>query len=977
MIAKRTLFFCILIILNINLSGQEFYFKNIGTAQGLPSSETYHTLQDSQGFIWFTTDAGICKYDGKTIITYTTKDGLPENVVFNIYEDRHGRIWFSSMSGYLFYFENNSFHSIAANKELVKLCNKKIISSFFIGKNDTLFCSVYAFIFKLPPQNNYKTIVRIKSENYNVLAIANELNRREVITSFHDDSTQKITSNFSFYLYNDKKHFSLNANDFSNYANHISFIDDIRNIYLSFNKKIIIIPFKNEKIEYYDFSSEVIFMKQDKDQNLWVGTRKGAYFYKKSDLRSKPVYFLKNIAVADIMLDRENNIWVCSLRKGIYKSINKELLDFYTEEDDVCNFSKTDEDLSIGFTSKKEIQVDKNDSIAFLNISSKNIPASGTLKYLFKTDSSVYYGINNDLYYVKDKKKSAVEGSEIRKIENIPVKKIIQIGKDSIAVIGYMNLLIINRQGKLFSTTLPFIVKSAIQLKNKMVLIGSRNNEGIYQFNNNQFIPCFKGYPQLKTRINDMLEDSYGNLWIATNEKGLFCFSNNKLYEFNRIKGLSSNKINELDVDKKGNIWLATNVGIQKITISKGLGKAIIFSFNNSHGLPNLEIEHLAVFNNKVWCSAKEHLFYFDCDQMGSNTVPPFTYLKSVSINDSSMKVSDSPVLKYDQNNITFEFVGITFKNTEKKEFLYRLTGYENEWKSSATGECQYTNLPYGNYTFQVYSLNNDKIKSNIPATFNFSILRPFWFTWWFITLEIISLIIFVYMVIRWRVNKIEKREEEKTRINQKLAEFQMTAVRAQMNPHFVFNAINSIQHYILTNDKYNSYDYLAKFSHLIRNVLDNSQKEYISIEKEIITLSLYIELEKIRFDVPFEFILKVDEDLDQAETNIPSMVIQPYLENAIWHGLMPKQNDCLLELEIKKEGDLLQITIRDNGVGRGAFPKKKDHVSKGMGLMENRLKALSVKNNISFSVNVIDLKDEKETPCGTEVKISMPIISD
>ena len=298
-------------------------------------------------------------------------------------------------------------------------------------------------------------------------------------------------------------------------------------------------------------------------------------------------------------------------------------------------------------------------------------------------------------------------------------------------------------------------------------------------------------------------------------------------------------------------------------------------------------------------------------------------------------------------------------------------------WELSTTGQCQYTNLPYGNYSFQVYALNNDKIKSALPATYNFTILKPFWLTFWFITIEIISLIAVVYFIFRWRVNKIKNDEEEKTRLNQKLAEFQMTAVRAQMNPHFVFNAISSIQHYILTNDKYNSYDYLAKFSRLIRNVLDNSQEEYISLEKEIVTLSLYIELEKIRFKVPFEFSLIVDKEIDLTDIDIPTMLIQPYIENAIWHGLMPKQNDCLLELEIKKVDSILQVTIRDNGVGRASAPKNNGHVSKGMGLMEQRLKALSVKNNDSFSVIIIDLKDENAKSCGTEVKISMPLLFD
>lgn len=976
----RTLLFHCLIILNINLFGQEFYFKNIGTAQGLPSSETYHSLQDSKGFIWITTDAGICKYDGKTITTYTTKDGLPENVVFNVYEDVHGRIWFNSISGYMFFYENKTFHLIEANKELLKLCNKNIITSFFIGENDTLYCCANSFLFKLPSQNNYKTITKIKISKCTDFMITNKFNKNDVITCSGMENPNKLSESFSLYSFDSNKKTTIKLKQFSYYATKVLVINDIhKNVYLSINKQLSIIRSKDNSIEYHYLPSDIIFLKQDKDRNLWIGTKNGGYFYGNSDFKSKPIHFLKELSISDIMIDRENNIWLCSLQKGVFKSVNKDILERYSENDNVCNFSSNNETLYIGFTSKKVIKVDKNDSVFYSIIQSKNIPAASLLTYFLEANSYSYYGTNTDLFYIENQKCTVIEDHLTHKNLNIPSRKIIRLGKDSVAIASYMNVYFVNKHKILFIKTPPFIVKSMIQLKNKTLLIGSRNNEGIYQYKNNEFSPFLKEYSQVKTRINDMVEDFYGNLWIATNEKGLFCYSNNKLYEINQTKGLNSNKINELDVDKSGNIWLATNVGINKIITNEGLEKAIIYCFNSSHGLPNLEIEHLKVFNGKVWCSTKEHLFYFDSNKMIPNAVPPLIYIKSVLINDSSMPVSTSPVLKHDENNITFEFTGISYKNTEKKEFLYKLNGYETEWKSSTTGQCQYTNLPFGNYIFQVVALNNDKIKSTIPATFNFSILKPFWFTWWFIITEIILIIIFVYLVIRWRVNKIERREEEKTLINQKFAEFQMTAVRAQMNPHFVFNAISSIQHYILTNDKYNSYDYLAKFSHLIRNVLDNSQKEYISLEKEIISLSLYIELEKIRFKVPFKFSLTIDEELDQSDIYIPTMLIQPYIENAIWHGLMPKKYECLLELEIKKINSDLQITIKDNGVGRrvASQHKNKEHVSKAMELMEQRLKALSVKNNASFTAKIIDLNDENDKSSGTEVNLFMPLMFD
>jgi LytS/YehU family sensor histidine kinase len=209
--------------------------------------------------------------------------------------------------------------------------------------------------------------------------------------------------------------------------------------------------------------------------------------------------------------------------------------------------------------------------------------------------------------------------------------------------------------------------------------------------------------------------------------------------------------------------------------------------------------------------------------------------------------------------------------------------------------------------------------------------------------------------------------------INQKIAEFKMTALRSQMNPHFVFNAITSIQHYIIKQDTFKSYNYLAKFSLLIRTILDNSKEEYIALSQEINTLKLYIELEQIRFKQPFTFILDIDEQLEM-DTYIPTMLIQPYVENSIWHGLMPKKSDCILEVKILKKETHIFVIIKDNGVGRKHTVKKSNlHESKGMSITEQRIKELETTNEKKFNVSILDLTDETGNATGTEIHIIIP----
>ncbi|HSH66181.1 MAG TPA: two-component regulator propeller domain-containing protein, partial [Bacteroidia bacterium] len=177
--------FIFFLLIAHQLQSQELYFSSFQPFQNLPSLETYNTFQDSKGFIWVCTDAGLHRYNGKTLTTYTTEEGIPENVVLRAYEDKKGRIWFSTLSGYFFYYQDNEFHSITANKFLKKYFRSQSPDAFFIGENDTLFCGPKSIqgILKIAPQNNYTKIIMFRNciPSANRILINNKLNPGETI----------------------------------------------------------------------------------------------------------------------------------------------------------------------------------------------------------------------------------------------------------------------------------------------------------------------------------------------------------------------------------------------------------------------------------------------------------------------------------------------------------------------------------------------------------------------------------------------------------------------------------------------------------------------------------------------------------------------------------------------------------------------------------------------------------------------------
>jgi ligand-binding sensor domain-containing protein/two-component sensor histidine kinase len=961
---KRSLLFLCFFLFS-KLNAQELFFSRSTAFQNLPSVETYHVMQDSKGYMWITTDGGLCRYDGNTLTTFTVKDGISENVVLKGYEDKKGRLWFSTLSGYFFYYENNKFHPIAANEELKNLCGAHSINNlFFIGENDTLFCSSSGLsgYMKIPPHGNYKNVIQSKAnyEKFDRYCFSNKINRNEVLVAAGHVSPKWTGIIYyegqSYCLPYEKKYESYSQ------ANRLN-VDHSGNLYYSFGQQLFVIRSKSHTVERYDMPFIAICFYEDKDGDLWIGSiNQGGYLYKHSDLKTKPIRFLDGMSISSILLDREGSVWVTTTQKGLFKSNNKEIL-ILNEKG--THFQKNRDQLNITCVQQKVISVFKNDSIYTDNSFTKFLRPIDEFRSSFIDKDYSYFNTNIDLFYRLKKDTNA-----FNLITRLDSKEILKLN-DTLYSINpkTINLIVKNKIIKTLHP--PFSIRCVTQLRDKTILFGSRSNNGIFEYKNNTFIPYLPQVSQFKTRINSMIQDSSNNLWIATNEHGLYCYTRDKkLYAYN---SLISDKLNSLTLDNKSNLWAATNGELIKIDYSRNIQQPLIYTFNQNNGLPNFQPEKLFEFNGKIWCCTYEKIFYFDSDKLVLNQVPPLVYINRVLINDKPILSTEGmPTFKFNENNIRIQSTLVANKNTAQKQFLYILLGYDNEWHHSTLGDIQYTNLSHGTYTFMVYGLNNDRIKSDKPAVYNFIIKKPFWFTWWFILLEISIIFIIIFLSVRYWKNKIEKREREKASVNQEISEFKMTALRSQMNPHFIFNAIGSIQHYILKNEVKQSYNYLSKFSMLIRNILNNSRQEYISLTQEINTLRLYIELEQIRFTTPFQFKIEVDEELDM-EMDIPTMLIQPYIENSIWHGLMPKESGGILELTFKTKENSMLVIIRDNGIGRQITNPEKKHVSRGMSITEQRINILTSTNKKKFTTTVIDLKDENGNSIGTEVNLMIP----
>ena len=351
--------------------------------------------------------------------------------------------------------------------------------------------------------------------------------------------------------------------------------------------------------------------------------------------------------------------------------------------------------------------------------------------------------------------------------------------------------------------------------------------------------------------------------------------------------------------------------------------------------------------------------------------------LFSLKINDNKVdptQYSDGSLeIREFEKNLEIQYGYINPNPKDSIRYEYQVKGKSKQWYPIDSNVISISSLGGGNYTINVATISKEKRTEEQVLSINKekTLFENNWF--WLLTIGVIGGLIFAYNKIR--INHVRKQERLRASYEKKLSELQMEALQSQMNPHFIFNALNSIKHFILTNEKFKAAEYLSGFSSLVRQVLNNSKSPIINLEKEIETLKLYIEMEQMRFDDKFNYQFHIDGNLDLLEINLPPLIFQPYVENAIWHGLMHKEGPRKLDIYFKKLGDSLLCTIEDNGIGRkkameskpGGLKRQK---SFGMQITQDRMKI----NQIKSDINIIDKENDNGIATGTKVIIQIPL---
>jgi len=954
-------------------SFSQFYqLRNYNVSDGLPSSDVYNMLQDSKGYLWFAGDMGVSRYDGYEFKNFSTENGLPDNSIVILREDHKGRIWFLSYTGELSYYVNGVISTLPVNKKLMKQISQRMVTSMYVDRGDTIWLGIYSadIVKVLPGWRDLKVetlpfkekggyIYKIDNTGFVYGGRANKNDtlyihvytkaKKEYTHAFYSGSSSQKIKCSCLRLKNGSFLFSLN--DWVFYFDHRGLI-------------------RSKKED--DF---IITMFEDNDSIL-IGNYGGLRTYNRKTFTEKPrINALEKKSIGAILRDHENGLWFATEGQGIYylPHIN---FQYYTPGDGLSESKITQAEV----LNEKVALGHLNASVSILDTQSihsipidpdRQITALNEIDGLiWKKDGKLLAGTRHAAYELDPEKTSRIKKIDLKS------RKLIRGARGTIWAVRFGDIHEYDSTGKMIRS---FLIKPYTD----NMFEDSRGNiwvcsiEGLFFSNGASGLESLgEKNKLLSNRIVDLEETPDGTLWMVSRGAGIIIKKGNKFLHFTKKEGLAGNMCRTVFKDKENTIWVGTNNGLSRIGLTE-TDSFLVRNFSTAQGLLSNEVNHILELGNKLWLIHNNGITIFDPQKLAYNTTPPPVYINSILVNDSMIDPGKLQSLNYDQNHLAISFVALSFKAPSEIIYKYKLEGLDSYWNYTHQTSVKYQALPSGTYTFIVQGRNNDGFWSTAPAGLVFSIKSPWWQTLVFKIAACLFGLSVILIIFQKRIRAVKRREIARSIIQRQIETSELMALRARMNPHFIFNVINSVQHFITNNDAASSQKYLSKFAKLIRYVFDNSKPSPVPLHTELDALRLYLELEALRFENKFSFTITVSETINSAETFIPSMVIQPYVENAVWHGLMHKKEKGQIGIFFCRQDNILKCTIEDNGIGRQrSYEIKKEqhpeHRSAGMSLTRERLDILNNITTSNMNVIVTDLVNEEGKALGTRVELTI-----
>ena len=948
-------FLIVCFTINATVYAQEPLLQHFTVKDGLASNTVYSAFQDSTGFIWFCTDQGISRFDGHSFDNFTSNDGLPDNEVFQAIEDPGGRIWLTSYNRKVCFICNGIVYN-AANSALCRYI-----------ESDPLFQNIR--------QGEGHTAPKLLFEGFQ------NLSKRLMLYAYA--SAEEVVH---LYRKGNKNIFYTHGSICVTENDHLSTLKEKGKtpycsngiIYMSSSDSLIsstdIISWKSAAAATVYKSipaSKIYYITAKDDSTLWIGTNRGIWSCSRdltrSDIRNE---ILLNKRVSCIKKDVDNNCWFTTLDDGVYV-LQASQPAVYKDTNSAATSIATlpSQGLIIGNSTQYLRWVNNAQRTRYYPLG--NFGNTSRVSSIMPfSDTHIIVGTDENLYAITI---DAATNKTSRRILLKSSIKDLYRQNDSIFYACTSGAGGIDSNGKLHSywshrTT-------AIAVSGKRAWLGTL--QGVYIYEPGKGIHPFKANTTLlKSRIVDIAVAPNKDVIFLTHQAGIFIWNGAVIQRIVEEDGLSNNICRKVLVDDQQRIWVSTNNGLDRLIRDKEEYRVSHFPLSN--GLAENDIQDFTVKESNIYVCCDYGIVRLDTSQ--NQRAPPLrTVITSVTSGDSLFAFPNRISLSHKNAGITIKYTAILFGNSQNLTYRYILEGYNGDTVITKLASVIFDGMRPGHYVFNVWAKGSNNTWTREPAILSFIITPPFWYNAWFGIATLLTIGTLVYMLMKNRIHAIQKAERSKTALNKRMAELKMQALRAQINPHFIFNALNAIQNYYSINDERSANRYMTMFAKLIRQTLTHSKDNWISLAEEVSMLGAYIELEKMRFKNSFNYSINIASGIDTENTKIPAMMLQPFIENAIQHGLRHLRNKSgTLSVSFSAEPNGILCVIDDDGVGfaQSAALENKMNADESMGIdiTVGRLETMNMLYSTNSTVHVIHKNKISFFESGTTVEVTLPL---
>jgi ligand-binding sensor domain-containing protein len=949
---------------------QEYSYNHFDVTEGLAGSTVYCLAQDKEGFIWMGTETGLSRFDGTHFRNFTSRDGLPDMEILQLFADSKGRVWMAPFRRAVCYYYQGRIHNQVNDPTLTRIRLKENIENFAEDSSGNILIQTKSELFLYGMDSS---IERFDSINGQPLAGSSAICRSpagnflvQERDSVYELSRGHFTASFSMHFrYNNQNYIAMTP-DLLVWTTGSKLSPEIGVRSMS-TGNITCLPYSGYTVyqhrTYYGVGDSLVYdcgSSGATELNLHTG-----------DLKN----FLEGIEVARCLRDDEGNLWFATIGQGVYLLSSELIRNIYLHAPpyDRCavySITRYGDTLFAGTNHHVLFtllfpQLKERYAHVFPELEKERI------LYLDKRrDAKIAIGSDMGIEKYGDGYWRGPRTVSRRPIGSI--KATFRKNDREVLFATSFGVFLVDQDRLRIVDSLWHERATALFLRNDSLFIGTLN--GLYLVKRDRSAVFLGGeIPFFRKRIAAMAGSSDGTLWVASyDDAGIAGYRSGKIVATITAEkqGLTSNFCRTLFVHDNC-LWVGTDKGLNKIDLSRQ-GHPVT-RYTSYDGLGSDIINTLYFDSSTVYVGTPAGISFFDENKA---SVPGGCRLSllAVTISDKN-RIADSAglALHFNNNNIRFDYAGISYKSVGNIYYRYRLVGLDSNWKSTRETFLDYPSLPEGNYEFQLLAINKFGVESK-PLLLHFSVAPPFWRTGWFTGLALILFLSLTWLLVTLRIRVIRRRQEEKDMLGKRILDTEHMALRAQMNPHFIFNCLNSIQQFVFDRDIISANKYISGFAKLIRATLQYSTASYISLSDEMDYLSTYLSLEKLRFEDKMDYSIEVDPSLSGQEIFIPPMLIQPYVENSMRHGLRHKQDGKgHIRISVHPFDDKITCIIEDNGIGRknAAKFKTREHIeyqSRGMSLTGDRIRLINTAYGNSIRTEVIDLEDEGGRSTGTRV---------